>query len=57
MKEPRLSECEVVDGHKMVNGRPHGFNWKRQYKLTCSFDTEEERQKMLDEIRMNPAYR
>ena len=55
MKEPTLNQHQIATGYRHVNGRPHGFEYTTRYELTYIFDTEQERQEMLDFIRTNHA--
>ena len=41
-RSARRHNAQAAVGHNIVNGRPHGFNWKPIFSVTVSFDTEKE---------------
>ncbi len=47
----RLSTAEVQDGYAVVNGKPHGFTWAKQFEVTFHFDTLEERAAFIRDIK------
>lgn len=55
--EPRLYPrahryCgEVVDGHRIINGRPHGFSYKPLWTVAVQFDSEAEATEFFGTLR------
>jgi hypothetical protein len=37
-----IFRTEVVDGDRIVNGRPHGFNWAKRWEVTATFANEQD---------------
>lgn len=42
---------EVVDGHRIIHGRPHGFSYKPLWTVEVQFDSEAEAEQFFASLR------
>lgn len=48
----RLTESEIARGHRIVNGRPHGFEWEPRFEVTFSFRSTQAREMFIDRVKL-----
>ncbi len=48
-QKPTIRQSEYTTGeHRIVNGRPHGFLWRRRWQVEFEFDSEEKARAFAD---------
>jgi len=51
IENARVERFEVWDGVRLVNGRPHGSNWKPCWEAIFRFGSEEEAARFVEAAR------